>query len=112
MIVSKGVILLAQTYTLNEDVLEWQRQSAEINTCERLNTFFKRSHREQRIAITAEIKRGCTVVVQNIYSVTPPPSEEHHKYIEYLHTIVQGTQTQIYEQEGLAQSNKVLASSN
>ena len=42
----------------------------------------------------------------------PPPPEEHHKAVDNLNTIFQGMQNQIYELEGLAQSNAVLTRSN
>ena len=50
--------------------------------------------------------------VQNIYSVPPPPLEEHHKEIESLNKIIQGMQTQSYELKGLAQANTVITSYN
>ena len=50
--------------------------------------------------------------IQNIYGIPPPQPEEHHKAIESLNTIVQGTQTQSYKLEELAQENSVITSSN
>ena len=51
-------------------------------------------------------------MAQNIYSVPPTPPKEHHEATESLHTIVQGMQAKIYEQEGMAEDNAVLNSSN
>ena len=45
MIVSKGITLLAQTVTFNEDNREWQQQSAKINAWIGFNLFSSRAHR-------------------------------------------------------------------
>ena len=60
-----------------------------------------------RAVITTE-KGGYTAVVKNIYGITPPPPEEHHKAIDNLNTTVQVINTQSYEMEGLVQANAVL----
>ena len=62
--------------------------------------------------VTTAGKRGYTVAVQNVYSVSPPPPEEHNKAIDNLNTIVKVMQTQSYELERLVQANEVLTSSN
>ena len=49
--------------------------------------------------------------MQNIYSVTPPPPEEHHDTIEDIQIINQGMQAQIYDLEGMAQDNAVVTRS-
>ena len=51
-------------------------------------------------------------MVHNIYGIPPPPQEDHHEAIDYLNTIVQGMQNQMYDIEVLAQANSVLTSSN
>ena len=51
-------------------------------------------------------------MVQNIYGVSPPHTEDHHKAIDHINTMLQVIQTQIYELEVLAQANAVLTSSN
>ena len=46
--------------------------------------------------------------MQKIYNGAPPPSpEEHHEVIESYKKILQGTSTQDYDREGLAQANAV-----
>ena len=52
------------------------------------------------------------MVVQNIYSLSPPPPEEHHEAIDHINTIVQLMQMQSHKLEGLAQANAVLTRSN
>ena len=81
MSVSKGITLLSQTSTFNEDIHEWQRQSAELKTWEGFKNFFQRDHKEQRSVINTALKRGYTEAVQNIYGVPPPPPEYHNKLI-------------------------------
>ena len=51
---------------------------------------FYPDHREQRRAATTAGRGGYATAVQNVYGVTPPPSEEHHKAIDHTNTIVQG----------------------
>ena len=50
-------------------------------------------------------------MVQNIYSVPPPPTEERHRAIYYLNTIVKRMQNQSYDMEVLSQANTVLTNS-
>ena len=50
--------------------------------------------------------------MQKHYGVPPPPTEEYHEAINYLHTIFKDMQTQSYGLELLAQSNAVLTRSN
>ena len=45
-------------------------------------------------AVTTAGKGGYTMAVQNIYSVLPPPTEEHYEAIDNLNTVIHGMQTQ------------------
>ena len=49
--------------------------------------------------------------MQKNYGVPPPPTEDYHEAINYLHTIFKDMQTQIYDLELLAQSHAVLTRS-
>ena len=100
MMTSKGVTLLAQIATFDEDILEWRRQSAKLKIWLSFKMFFYRAHREQKRAVTTTGKEGYTVVVYNIYGVPPPPPEEHHEAIDSLNTIIQWIQTQSLKMEG------------
>ena len=46
MMVSKGITLLAQTKTFNNNIRECRQQSTKIKTWANFNIFFHRSHRE------------------------------------------------------------------
>ena len=87
---SKGITLLAQTGILNDDIREWRRQSADLETCAKYKLFLHQGHREHKREVTAAGKGGYTATVQNIYGAPPPSTEDHHELIEYINTIVQG----------------------
>ena len=112
MIVSKGITLLEHTAMFNKDIREWRNQTTYKKTWAHFNIFFHRSHREQRKAVKTAGKGGYNTAVQNIYGVPPPTPEEHHEEINHINTIVQGTQAQSYDMEGLAQDNAILTRSN
>ena len=63
---------------------------------------FHQAHRGKSKEATTTGKVGYTATVQNIFVVTPPPPEYHHRDIDNLNTIVQGMQMQSYDLEGLA----------
>ena len=50
--------------------------------------------------------------MKKIYGAPPPSSEEHHKVIEDIQTILQGMRAQGYEMEGLAKAKAVLTRLN
>ena len=50
--------------------------------------------------------------MKKIYGIPPPPPEEHHEAINDVNNILQGMQTQIYNLEGLTQTNADLTISD
>ena len=96
----------------NKDIREWRHQTTDQKALVNYNTFFHPSHRKHRIAVTTAGKVGYNAMLHNIYGVPSPPPEDYHKAIDNLHTIFQRMQMQIYNLEGLAKSNSVLASYN
>ena len=88
--VSKGITLLVHTYTFNEDIKEWRRQTTDLNTWATFKTFFHQAHCKQRREVNTAVKGEYTVAVQNIYDLSSPPSEENYKAIDNLKTIFQG----------------------
>ena len=103
---------MSQTVIFNDEIGEQQWQPTDQKTWEKLKIFFRQAHRDQRKAVTTAGKGGYTTEVQNIYGVPPPTSEEYHKVIDHINTIVQGMQMQSHELKGLAQANAVLTISN
>ena len=96
----------------NEDIIEWRRQSTNHKAWAQFNIFFHKYHHKQSKVVTTFRKGGYTSVVQNIYCVPPPPPEEHHDAIDHIKNTVQGIQVQIYDLEGIAQTNIFLTSLN
>ena len=66
---------MAQTEMLNEDIIEWTRQTTIQKTWAHFNIFFRQAHFKQRKVVKTSGKGGYTTVVQNIYCVPPPPTE-------------------------------------
>ena len=58
MMVSKGVTLLAQTETFNNNIKEWRQKSTDLKTWAKFNNFFQRAHIEQLRAVTTTRKGG------------------------------------------------------
>ena len=113
MILSKGITLLEQTATFNNDIREWRQQPSELKTWAGFKIFFHCAHREQRHVVTTSGKGGYMAEVQNIYvMLTPAPPEEHNAEIESLCDITKGMQDQIFDMDELAQVNTVLTSTN
>ena len=48
MMVSKGITLLAQTETFNDDIREWHQQSTDLKMWATFKLFFQGAHIEQR----------------------------------------------------------------
>ena len=109
--VSKGITIFPHTAMFNKYIRDWRRQTTNQNTWATYKTFFRRSHCEQRRAVTTAGKGGYTAAVQNVYGVTPLPLEEHQEVIDNLNTIFQGMQTHSYKLERMEQYNAVLTSS-
>ena len=78
---------------LNNYIRECRRQTNDQNTWATYKTFLHQAHREQSRAVTTAEKGGYATVVQNIYGVPPPHTEEHHEAVDNLNTTVQGMQT-------------------
>ena len=81
MMVSKGIIYMAQTAILNEDIREWRRQATNQKTWPKFKIFFHEAHHKQRKSVTTIGKEGYIAAVKNIYGVLHHPPEEHHKAI-------------------------------
>ena len=110
--VSKGIALLTQTATINNNIREWIHRNTGLKLWATFQTFLHRSHCEKRRLVSYVGKGGYTRVIKDIFGVTPPLPEDNHYVIEKLNNIVCRMQTQSYELEGLAQANAVLISSN
>ena len=90
MVVYKWITRLAHMAIFKEYIRECRRQTTNQKTWANCNIFFQQAHCKQRRAVTTSGKGGYNSAVQNIYGVTPPTPEEHHKAIDNLHTTVQG----------------------
>ena len=87
MILSKGITLLEQTATFNNDIREWRQQPSELKTWAGFKIFFHCAHREQRHVVTTSGKGGYMAEVQNIYvMLTPAPPEEHMQKLSHYVT--------------------------
>ena len=84
MMVPKGTTHMAQTATSNEGIREWRQQSTEIKTWSHFNIFFDKAHQYQITEANTTGKGGYTMFLHNIYGVTTPPLEEHHKVLYSL----------------------------
>ena len=81
MMVSKGITLLAYVATNNEDIRDWRLKTTDLATWNISKIFTHQYHSEQNKGVTTSGKGGYTAVVQNIYDVPPPPTEEYHNAI-------------------------------
>ena len=95
MIVSKGITLLAQNTTFNEDIWECRKQPAKLNKWAEFKVLFCHIRWEKRRAVTMIVKGRYTRAVQNMYSMPPPAlPKEYNTKIKSIHAIVQDMQHQ------------------
>ena len=65
--VSKGITLLAQTDIFNEDIIEWRRQTTNLDTWSTFKTVLHQSHREEKREVTTA---GKETIINKIEFVT------------------------------------------
>ena len=75
MMVSKGVTLLAQTETFNNNIKEWRQKFTDLKTWAKFNNFFQTAHIEQLRAVTTTGKVRYTAAEKYIYCIPPSPHQ-------------------------------------